>query len=245
MSPGGAKSASPRPAPLEPESAQPTPGLFGFSPLEMVLIVAAVVAPSSRGSLSAVCSPSTTTKRRPTHHDRRHNTKTGGSARFIVIAVLVVGAFFGAYQFASARSGRATAGAARSSQRSPARESAAHPQHPAAPAAHAAVPPLRPRAASPVIRSRAAAVSRRRADHLGRPVQGLLRAQRDQAHGRRSRRDHLRAEHRLHRTGHEQGPRLLRGPHRGSATVKLPALQKGEYAFSCGMEMVFGKIVVE
>ncbi len=31
----------------------------------------------------------------------------------------------------------------------------------------------------------------------------------------------------------------------GAKTVKLPALQKGDYAFSCGMEMVFGKIVVE
>ncbi len=31
----------------------------------------------------------------------------------------------------------------------------------------------------------------------------------------------------------------------GAKTVKIPALDAGEYAFSCGMEMVFGKIVVE
>jgi len=31
----------------------------------------------------------------------------------------------------------------------------------------------------------------------------------------------------------------------GAKTVKVPALEKGEYAFSCGMEMVYGKIVVE
>ena len=31
----------------------------------------------------------------------------------------------------------------------------------------------------------------------------------------------------------------------GAKTVKLPALEKGDYGFSCGMEMVFGKIVVE
>ena len=31
----------------------------------------------------------------------------------------------------------------------------------------------------------------------------------------------------------------------GPVTVKLPALQPGTYAFSCGMEMVFGSIVVE
>jgi len=31
----------------------------------------------------------------------------------------------------------------------------------------------------------------------------------------------------------------------GSKTVKLGALEPGAYAFSCGMEMVFGKIVVE
>lgn len=31
----------------------------------------------------------------------------------------------------------------------------------------------------------------------------------------------------------------------GAKTVKLGALEPGEYAFSCGMEMVFGKIVVE
>lgn len=31
----------------------------------------------------------------------------------------------------------------------------------------------------------------------------------------------------------------------GPKTVKLPALQPGEYTFSCGMQMVFGKIVVE
>lgn len=31
----------------------------------------------------------------------------------------------------------------------------------------------------------------------------------------------------------------------GPRTVKLPALKPGEYTFSCGMQMVFGKIVVE
>jgi len=31
----------------------------------------------------------------------------------------------------------------------------------------------------------------------------------------------------------------------GPKTVKLPALPAGEYGFSCGMEMVFGTIVVE
>ena len=31
----------------------------------------------------------------------------------------------------------------------------------------------------------------------------------------------------------------------GPRTVKLPALEPGEYAFSCGMQMVFGKVVVE
>jgi len=31
----------------------------------------------------------------------------------------------------------------------------------------------------------------------------------------------------------------------GAKTVKLGALEPGTYAFSCGMEMVFGKIVVE
>jgi hypothetical protein len=31
----------------------------------------------------------------------------------------------------------------------------------------------------------------------------------------------------------------------GAKTIKLPALDAGEYAFSCGMEMVFGKIIVQ
>ncbi|MBE0417678.1 MAG: cupredoxin domain-containing protein [Coriobacteriia bacterium] len=31
----------------------------------------------------------------------------------------------------------------------------------------------------------------------------------------------------------------------GAKTIKLPALEAGEYGFSCGMEMVFGTIVVE
>ena len=31
----------------------------------------------------------------------------------------------------------------------------------------------------------------------------------------------------------------------GGAIVKLPALSPGEYAFSCGMEMVFGQLIVE
>jgi hypothetical protein len=31
----------------------------------------------------------------------------------------------------------------------------------------------------------------------------------------------------------------------GPRTVKLPALEAGEYPFYCGMQMVFGKIVVE
>jgi hypothetical protein len=31
----------------------------------------------------------------------------------------------------------------------------------------------------------------------------------------------------------------------GGAVVKLPAMKAGEYRFSCGMEMVFGKIVVQ
>ena len=31
----------------------------------------------------------------------------------------------------------------------------------------------------------------------------------------------------------------------GPKTIKIPALDKGEYGFSCGMQMVFGTIVVE
>lgn len=31
----------------------------------------------------------------------------------------------------------------------------------------------------------------------------------------------------------------------GPKTVKLPALEAGEYEFACGMEMVFGKIIVQ
>lgn len=31
----------------------------------------------------------------------------------------------------------------------------------------------------------------------------------------------------------------------GPKTVRLPALEPGEYGYSCGMEMVFGKFVVE
>jgi plastocyanin domain-containing protein len=31
---------------------------------------------------------------------------------------------------------------------------------------------------------------------------------------------------------------------RSGAVVKVPAMQRGEYPFSCGMKMVFGKIVV-
>lgn len=31
----------------------------------------------------------------------------------------------------------------------------------------------------------------------------------------------------------------------GGATIDLPALDPGEYTFSCGMEMVFGTLVVE
>jgi hypothetical protein len=31
----------------------------------------------------------------------------------------------------------------------------------------------------------------------------------------------------------------------GPKTIKLPALEAGEYGFSCGMELVFGTIVVE
>ena len=31
----------------------------------------------------------------------------------------------------------------------------------------------------------------------------------------------------------------------GPVTINLPALDAGEYSFACGMEMVFGKIVVE
>ncbi len=31
----------------------------------------------------------------------------------------------------------------------------------------------------------------------------------------------------------------------GGATVQLPALETGQYTFSCGMEMVFGTLVVQ
>ena len=31
----------------------------------------------------------------------------------------------------------------------------------------------------------------------------------------------------------------------GGSIVELPALDPGEYGFSCGMEMVFGTIVVQ
>jgi len=32
---------------------------------------------------------------------------------------------------------------------------------------------------------------------------------------------------------------------RGGATVKIPALAAGEYSFSCGMKMVFGRIIAQ
>ncbi len=39
--------------------------------------------------------------------------------------------------------------------------------------------------------------------------------------------------------------RLIEDLSAGPKTIRLPALEPGEYTFSCGMKMVFGKVVVE
>ncbi|MRR38035.1 ATPase [bacterium] len=38
---------------------------------------------------------------------------------------------------------------------------------------------------------------------------------------------------------------ILKDLTRGGAVVELPALEPGEYGFSCGMSMVFGSLVVD
>src|SRR5690606_9936628 len=64
---------------------------------------------------SAACSRNQRTKERVAMTEQTTTSTTsnrGGAIRYFVIAALVIGAFLGAYQFASARTGGATADAA-------------------------------------------------------------------------------------------------------------------------------------
>jgi len=170
---------------------------------------------------------------------------TGGTARFVVIAVLVVGAFFGAYQFASARSNRATADAATVTGTGV----AAQATDPAAtggsgcaccgstaPTAGGVTGDPLEGAATVDGQVQAISVDLSKGYYQPNVIKLAAGVPAEITFGQSS-----------GCTGQVMSKDLnfFEDLTAGAKTVKLPALEKGEYAFSCGMEMVFGKIVVE
>lgn len=166
-------------------------------------------------------------------------TRRTGGVRLAIIAFLVVGAFFGAYQFAAARGSSSTpAGPAGT-----AAGSAADAGSPACACCGSSAPTENGITGEPVEGKAAVAgdVQKIEIDLSGGYYQpNVIKL----AAG-------VPAEITFGQssgcTGQVMSKELnfFEDLTAGPRTVKLPALQAGEYAFSCGMEMVFGKIVVE
>ncbi len=177
----------------------------------------------------------------------RTSSKTsGGTARYIVLAVLVAGAFFGAYQFAQAQNGGQVADAA------------------SAPVS-AAVTGTDPSAsgAGSAGCSCCGSSAPTEGGVTGDPVEGAAVVNGDtQAISVDLSKGYYEPNVIVLKAGvpaeitFGQGSgctgqvmskdlNFFEDLTAGPRTVKLAALDAGEYSFSCGMEMVFGKIVVQ
>lgn len=174
-------------------------------------------------------------------------TTTSGVARYVIIAVVVAAAFFGAYRFASARSMQA-ADAATPGGPTPAVTAA----NTSAPADPSATPGC----------ACCGSTAPTENGLTGAPVEGeatvdgsVQRIEVDLSKGYYDPnvivlKAGVPAEVTFGQssgcTGQVMSKQLdfFEDLTAGPVTVKLPALDAGEYGFSCGMEMVFGKIVV-
>lgn len=174
----------------------------------------------------------------------QENQKQNGALQIAVVAVLVVAAFFGAYRFASARGGNAAAPATVGTQ-APAQDAAA----PAAGGSgcaccggNASAPTANGVTGAPVegtaqvsggVQAIAVKVGTTYSPNVIKLKAGVP-AEITFGQGGGCTAQVISAD-----LGFSED--LSAGP----KVVKLPALEKGTYSFSCGMKMVFGQIVVE
>jgi hypothetical protein len=171
-------------------------------------------------------------------------SRTGGTARYVVAAALVIGAFFGAYQFAQARGNAAAsptnAGAA-----------SALPGGSGAPGAGGAAC-----ACCGSTAPTAGGVTGDPVEGTASVTGGVQTVSVDLSKGYYepntiALKAGVPAEITFGQssgcTGQvmSQDLNFFEDLTTGAKTVRLPALEAGEYAFSCGMQMVFGKIVVQ
>ncbi|HSK47707.1 MAG TPA: cupredoxin domain-containing protein [Coriobacteriia bacterium] len=169
----------------------------------------------------------------------------GGMMRYVVIGVLVLGAFFGAYRFAAARTGSAPQVAASGglAGSTPASASGGDASG-AACACCGSTAPTEGGLTGDLVEGKAVVegdvqkISVDLSKGYYEPNQIVLKAgvPAEITFGQSS---GCTAQVVSEELGF--GEDLTAGP----ATVELPALEKGEYPFYCGMQMVFGKIVVE
>lgn len=171
------------------------------------------------------------------------NTQTNSPVRLIVLGVLLVGAFFGAYQFAQARSGAPAGAAVVPSQTVAAANGSADAGGAGCACCGSTAPTVGGVTGDPVegvaqVTGDVQTVSVDLSQGYYQPNVLKLRAgvpakiTFGQSAG-------CTAQVMSKELGFFED--LTAGP----ATVDVPALEAGEYSFSCGMEMVFGKIVVE
>jgi len=179
------------------------------------------------------------------------NTTNSGIARYVIIGVLVLGAFFGAYRFAAARNasapvGTETASAAGSVSQPAANGAPAGSSGSGAPACAccgSTAPTEGGVTGDKVVGTAEVAgdvqkISVDLSKGYYDPNQVTLKAgvPAEITFGQSS---GCTAQVMSQDLGFSED--LTAGPR----TVKLAGLQPGEYSFSCGMQMVFGKIVVE
>lgn len=175
--------------------------------------------------------------------------RTAGTARYVVVAIVVVVAFFGAFQFAQARSASQPAGTPSSTQAAAvvagtgATGGPANSGSPACACCGTSAPIKDGVSGDPVVGAatiangvQAISVDLSTGTYNPNVITLTAGVPAEITFGQSS-----------GCTGQVTSKELgfFEDLTSGAKTVKLPALQPGEYAFSCGMQMVFGKIVVE
>lgn len=193
-------------------------------------------------------------------------TPTGNAMRYIVFAVLVAGAFFGAYRFAAARNSQPLAQTPTTLSQpgdAAALGEAAVPAEGDAPGTVAAGDPTAANGGAAPACACCGSSAPTAGGVTGDPVEGAAKVEGDVqtlavdlsngyyepnviklAAGVPS---EITFGQSAGCTGQVMSKDLnfFEDLTTGPKTVSVPALEPGEYAFSCGMEMVFGKIVVE
>jgi hypothetical protein len=176
------------------------------------------------------------------------SARSGNAVRLVIIGALVIGAFFGAYRFAVARSaGSASADAVAQTGLTPASDAAATDPSAAGGAACACCGSSAPTEGgltgdkvegTAVVEGDVQKIDVDLSKGYYEPNQLVLKAgvPTEITFGQSS---GCTAQVMSNELGFFED--LSAGP----VTVELPALEKGEYPFYCGMQMVFGKIIVQ